>query len=225
MPERVAALIPAAGGGERLGRGPKALVPLAGRPLLCYALAAFQGSVDEVVVALPAGAEEETLARCAPYVDLTGVRSIAGGATRQETVARLLAASQAALVLVHDAARPFLDRGTIERSIAAAREHGAASVGMPVVDTLVTHEGGAVDRSTLRAVQTPQSFRRELLERAHQHALLRGDQATDDAGLVRALGVPVVWVEGSPELFKITTAGDLAIAEALVASGLYGLVR
>lgn len=222
MAERVAALIPAAGRGERLGRGPKALVPLAGRPLLCYALAAFLGRVDEVIVALPAGAESEALARCAPFVDVRPVRAVAGGATRQETVERLLGASSARWVLVHDAARPFLDPDTLERTVAAVREHGAAAVGLAVADTLVTHAGEPVDRDALRAVQTPQAFERTLLERAHQAARARGAVATDDAGLVRALGHPVAWVDGAAHLLKVTTAADLQLAEAMVASGLYG---
>lgn len=218
MAERVAALIPAAGSGERLGLGPKAFVRVGGRPLLSWAVAALAPHVDAVWVAAPEGALDEARRVVAAAAGATPATVLTGGATRQATVARLAAAAAEDLVLVHDAARPFLDPATVAACIDAARAQGACSVAMPVADTLVgAADGAPVDRATLRAVQTPQGFRRSLLLLAHEAAVARGDLATDDAGLVRALGHPVAWVAGGPHLFKVTGPGDLALAEAWAA--------
>lgn len=224
MAERVAALIPAAGSGERLGRGPKAFVTLGGRPLLAWAVSSLLPWVDEVVVAVPASDLERAHAVMAGLGGPRGVRVTTGGPTRQATVAALLASVEAEVVVVHDAARPFLDGRTVQAVIAAARQHGACSVGQAVADSLVRRDDGApVDRDALRAVQTPQAFRRELLGRAHAAAVGDGVAATDDAGLVRRLGVPVVWVDGGAHLFKVTTVADLQLAEAVVAAGTFGV--
>jgi 2-C-methyl-D-erythritol 4-phosphate cytidylyltransferase len=209
--ERVAALIPAAGEGLRLGRGPKALVTLAGETLLSRAVRAFAGCVDEILVAV----SPTMLAGLEPP---TGVCLVLGGATRQASVYNLLRATDTEIVLVHDAARPFLGRRVIEDVIAAVKMHGAASVVTAVADTLIEAETGrAVERGTLRAVQTPQGFRRDLLLAAHDHALRSRHAATDDAGLVRELGHEVALVAGSSWLMKVTSNADLELAEALAA--------
>lgn len=209
---RTAALIPAAGRGQRLGLGPKAFVTVAGRPLLAFALEAFTGLVDEIVVALP----PEWLPRGLPGPSSPTTRAVLGGVTRQATVAALARATRAEVVVVHDAARPFVPRVVIERTLEAARIHGAATASLAVADTLVeVADGAPVDRDRLRAVQTPQAFRRDLLLRAHRRAAEEGVRATDDAGLVHRLGHPVVLTEGSPLLFKVTTVDDLRIAAAL----------
>lgn len=209
---RVAALVPAAGTGSRLGLGPKAFVALPGGSLLATAVAGLQlpGAVDEVVVAVPPGREAEA-AR-----ELTGARVIAGGASRQATVAALLDATEAEIVAVHDAARPFLPGDALARVVAAAVAAGAATLALPVADTLFdTVRQRTVDRGPLRAVQTPQAFRRTLLVEAHARAERLGLRATDDASLVRDAGHPVALVAGSPWLFKVTTPADLALARAL----------
>jgi 2-C-methyl-D-erythritol 4-phosphate cytidylyltransferase len=221
---RVAALIPAAGSGERLGRGPKAFVALGGHPLLAWAVASLLPWVDEVVVAVAAADLERAGAVVARLAGPGRARVTTGGATRQATVAALLSAVEAEVVVVHDAARPFLDGATVEAVIAAARAHGACSVGRPVADSLVRRDDGTpVDRDALRAVQTPQAFRRDLLAHAHAVASREGVAATDDAGLVRRLGVPVAWVDGGAHLFKVTTLDDLHLAEAVVAAGTFGV--
>ena len=210
MAERLAALIPAAGSGERLGKGPKAFVPLGRRPLLAWALDAVQDVVDEVVVAVPAGDEER--ARAIAH----GADVVPGGVTRQETVRRLLERTSCELVVVHDVARPFLARDVRDRVIVATRAMGAASAAIGLRDTIVDAQSGkAVDRDRLRAIQTPQAFARELLARAHADAHRTGAVATDDADLVRRLGHEVALVEGSPWLLKITTPDDLRMAERL----------
>lgn len=208
----VAALIPAAGEGTRLGLGPKAFVEVGGRSLLARAVDALAPHVGEVVVALPDGAS------------FAGARVVAGGPTRQATVRALLDATDAEFVLIHDAARPFLSPAVIARVLAAAREAGAATAALPVADTLVRGAAGGgagvgwagvVPREGMWAVQTPQGFRRALLREAHAAAERDGHNATDDAGLVARLGREVRLVEGDARLFKVTAPGDLALAEAL----------
>lgn len=207
-----AALIPAAGSGTRLGLGAKAFVEVGGKSLLRRSVEALQPHVDEVVVALPAGMT----------LEIADVKSITGGATRQETVRLLLEATQADTVLIHDAARPFLPSAVVEDLLWAVEETGAATAALPVADTLVQAETGdcwgqLVPREGLWAVQTPQVFARELLQKAHRKAAQEGHQATDDAGLVVRLGHEVRLVRGDARLFKVTTPSDLLLAEALAA--------
>ena len=146
---------------------------------------------------------------------------VAGGENRQASVAAALAAvpERYDIVLVHDAARALAPTGLVE-AVAAAVRAGAEAVipVLPVVDTVkeVAAETvvGTVDRSVLRAVQTPQGFRRGVLAAAHAGAV---DQHTDDAGLVEKLGLPVHTVPGDPAAFKVTRPVDLVLAEALLA--------
>ena len=223
MPEAIAGLLPAAGSGERLGRGPKAFVEVGGRPLLAWAAAALAPWVDELAVAVPEADVYRARSLLAPWAGGLRLRVVVGGDTRQATVAQLLAGVDADVVVVHDAARPFLDGDTVAAVIAATLAHGACSVGQAVVDTLVrVADGAVVDRGALRAVQTPQGFRRALLVRAHAAAARDAIAATDDAGLVRRLGLHVAWVDGGAHLFKVTTPADLALAEAMAASGALG---
>ena len=210
---KIAALIPAAGTGARLGRGHKALVEVRGRSLLGRSVRAFEGHVDEVVVAVSPDMCEEVNRQLGEKVKL-----ILGGETRQASVHNLLAATDADIVLIHDAARPFLGAQVIQAVVREVENVGAASVTMRVADTLIRAETGAgVDRQDLRAVQTPQGFKREVIVRAHQNAVEQSIAATDDAGLVRLIAHPVALVEGSQWLMKVTTPADLEIAEALAA--------
>lgn len=209
---KVAALIPAAGSGTRLGLGPKAFVEVAGRSLLARSVAALAPHVAEVLVALPGGSA------LPPGVP---ARALTGGATRQATVHALLGATDADVVLIHDAARPFVPAAVIHALRCAAETQGAATAALPVADTLVQagegaqHWGHLVPRGGLWAVQTPQAFRRELILRAHEAARRSGESATDDAGLVARLGHPVALIPGDARLFKVTTPGDLQLALAL----------
>ena len=211
-PDRVAGLVAAAGLGTRLAAGPKAFVRVGDRSLLQWAVAGLEPVVDEVVVAV--GADDVARARA----QVPAATVVPGGRTRQETVERLLGATGAAFVLVHDAARPFLPAAVARRVLAAARESGAATAALPVTDTIVDADTGeTLPRERLRAVQTPQGFERRLLEEAHARASQEGVEATDDAALVRRLGRGVRLVEGSPLLHKITTPEDLRLAAALEA--------
>ena len=210
-PVKVAALIPAAGSGTRLGLGPKAFVPVEGRTLLGRSAAALAPHVHEVLIALPAGL---TLPG-----DVPG-RAVVGGDTRQASVLALLRATDADVVLIHDAARPFLPSRVIRDLLAAVQDTGAATAAMPVADTLVRADpaggwGTLTPREGLWAVQTPQAFRRAALIAAHEAALADAHAATDDAGLIARAGQPVALVPGDARLLKVTTPGDLLIAQAL----------
>jgi 2-C-methyl-D-erythritol 4-phosphate cytidylyltransferase len=214
---KAAALVVAAGSGERLGADrPKAFVVLAGRPMLDWSLDALRAAgVEDVVVAAP------------PGVEVPG--GVAGGATRSASVRNALAAvpADAEAIVVHDAARPLVTPDLFRRTLAALEKADGAIAAVPVTDT--TKEvgpGGVVqrtlDRSRLWAVQTPQAFRREVLERALDVRAELLEQATDDAWLVERLGGRVVVVESSAENFKVTTPHDLRVAELLLAATLGG---
>jgi 2-C-methyl-D-erythritol 4-phosphate cytidylyltransferase len=227
----VAVLVPAAGLGTRLGAGgPKALRELAGVPLLVHAVRrlAEAPSVGAIVVAAPPGAEaavRNLLATALPECGVTqtaiAVRVVTGGASRQLSVAAALAAAPASypIILVHDAARAFAPADLIERVAAAVRSgHPAVVPLLPVVDTIKQvdesgHVVATMDRSVLRAVQTPQGFRRDILMAGHGAA---ADALTDDAGLVEKLGVRVFGVLGDQAAMKITRPADLALAELLL---------
>jgi 2-C-methyl-D-erythritol 4-phosphate cytidylyltransferase len=150
------------------------------------------------------------------------IRVVPGGATRQESVALALAAlpEDCGIVLVHDAARALTPVELVESVVAAVRSGREAVIPvLPVADTVKSVDGavvtGTVDRSQLRAVQTPQGFTREVLAKAHAAADPEAP-ATDDAGLVEALGLPVHTVPGHAEAFKVTTPFDLVLAEAVL---------
>ncbi|MBM7079279.1 MULTISPECIES: 2-C-methyl-D-erythritol 4-phosphate cytidylyltransferase [Micromonospora] len=220
----VAVLVPAAGAGVRLGPGgPKALRLLGGEPLLVHVVrrVAAAPSVHTVVVAAPAtevDAVRQLLTPVAP------VLVVAGGAERQASVANALAAvpSGPDIVLVHDAARALTPPALVEAVAAAVRAgHDAVIPVLPVSDTIKRVDAAGVvlttvDRSALRAVQTPQGFRRGVLAAAHAAA---GDPLTDDAGLVEQQGVPVFCVPGSEYALKVTRPFDLTLAEHLLAAG------
>lgn len=218
------ALIVAAGRGERLGAElPKALVPLAGKSMLQWSIDAVRSvqEVTEIVVALPS----EAVARVA--AELPEVVCVAGGTFRSQSVrAALEASTQPGQVAVHDAARPLASTRLFERALAALARGGADAVVAAgrVSDTVkeVAQDGRTVvrtlDRSRLWAIQTPQVFRRDALERAVREAsdeLLAS--ATDDAWLVERRGGVVNVVSSEEHNFKVTTAADLRLAELLLA--------
>lgn len=222
---RTAAIVPAAGRGERLGSGEaKALRRLGNDSLLERAvrnLAAAHG-IDLVIAAVPADAVSQVAERLTVEVP---VLVVAGGETRQRTVANGLAAlpDSVEFVLVHDAARALTPSSLHEAVLGELRESGADAVVpvVPVPDTIKTVRDDVVvrtlPRDDLRAVQTPQGFTRRALERAHAAAQGTGiDDATDDAGLCEAVGIEVRTIAGDPMAFKITRPMDWAIAEALV---------
>lgn len=224
-PPEVGVLLAAAGRGERAGRGePKQFRPIGGIPMLLRAIRPFaqHPCVRQIVVALPA----EFAARPPEWLaELRGPRVslVAGGSTRSASVAAALAALDPAcsIVLVHDAARPFVSRETIDAVIAAAQSGAGAVAALPVGDTLkrVPPPGDrileTVARSDLWRAQTPQGFPRAVLAAAYARAAETGEPATDDAQLVERLGHPVRVVPDRSTNLKVTTADDFLLAEAL----------
>jgi 2-C-methyl-D-erythritol 4-phosphate cytidylyltransferase len=217
----VAVVIPAGGVGRRLGsRTPKQFLTLGKRTILALTVEHFtrHPAVSAVVVAAPAA----HLARTRRA--LTGIRRhacvqvVTGGAERQESVWLGLQAvpDDAAVVVVHDAVRPFITRALVDRVIAAARSGGGAICALPIAETVKRVRDAVVeatvDRSALWAVQTPQAFRAALLREAHEKARRDGFLGTDESMLVERLGHPVAVVPGLAENVKITTPGDLSRA-------------
>ncbi|MDF3300384.1 2-C-methyl-D-erythritol 4-phosphate cytidylyltransferase [Streptomyces tropicalis] len=229
----VAAVIPAAGRGVRLGPGaPKALRSLNGTPMLVHAVRALAASraVSLVVVVAPSdgAGEVKSMLDAHALPERTDVLVVPGGGTRQESVRLGLEALPPGhdVVLVHDAARPLVPVDTVDAVIEAVRGGAAAVVpALPLADTVKQVEPAGApgapepvvatpDRSRLRAVQTPQGFDRATLVRAHK--TVTGD-VTDDASMVEQLGERVVAVPGHEEAFKVTRPLDLVLAEAVLA--------
>jgi 2-C-methyl-D-erythritol 4-phosphate cytidylyltransferase len=219
--EPVVAIVVAAGSGVRLGGDvPKAARALAGRPLVSWSVEALAaGGVTEVVVVVGDGLQDVF---ASALVDAPiPFRLVVGGVTRQESVARGIAALPAGdIVLVHDAARPLVPPEVVRGVVEAVRSGASAVIPViPVSDSIrqVAEAGSVVvDRSGLRAVQTPQGFSREALVRSH--GVAGGSDFTDDAAVCEACGYEVVLVPGSRESLKITEPYDLFLAEAIVRS-------
>ena len=221
----LAVIILAAGSSARMGGVDKLWADLLGRPLVAHSIATL-GTLEGVrtLVLVGPAARHAGLAACASDAAALGVevRCVEGGARRQDSVAAAIAAApDAAWYLVHDGARPFASAALARRVLEGARRHGAAIPGIPVTDTVKHIDGSGrivatVERSPLRAVQTPQGFAGSLLRRAHAEV---SSDVTDDAAMVEWLGVPVFVVPGDPANVKVTTPTDLTIARALLAAG------
>jgi len=224
---KAAAVIPAAGLGRRMGRGEKkTYMELAGRPALFHTLAAFEScpAVASVVVVVSPG--DEALCR-EEVVERFGLGKVSkvvpGGAERQDSVARGVEAAGPGwdVIAVHDGARPLVTPEIIEKTVAAAHAHRAAVSAVRVKDTIKEADGDVVARTLPRerlwAVHTPQAFQAGLLMEAHRRAAADGFLGTDESSLVERLGVGVRLVEGSYENIKITTPGDVPVAELILA--------
>jgi 2-C-methyl-D-erythritol 4-phosphate cytidylyltransferase len=221
MPEKVAAIIVAAGEGRRMEGIDKALVPLAGEPLILMTTRPFQQclAVGQIVVVVSSNREQQCRALVAGPAWSKVTDICLGGARRQDSVAAgLKLLKDCDWVIIHDGARPLVTIDLIERGLEAAKETGAAAAAMPVTDTIkVADDGGMVcqtlSRQNLRAVQTPQVFRFDIIQAAYQQA--SGD-VTDDASLVEKLGHRVKLYSGSYDNIKVTTPADLALAEIIL---------
>lgn len=221
---KTAAIVPSAGYGKRLGlKVKKPFALLGGRPLVSYALAALDESeaIDAIIIA----AEKSCVDKFRRLIKRFGFKKIIGivigGRTRFESVRNCLdkVGSSYDIVLVHDGARPFVEKGMIDRSIRLAEKFGGCVVGMPESDTvkLVGRRlfiKKTLDRTALFRAATPQAFRRDLLVMAY--AAKRPGHATDDARLVEEMGGRVKMLRGSYRNIKITTREDLKMAEALL---------
>ena len=217
------AIILGGGSGQRMGaKCNKVLLPIAGKSMIVRSVEAFVPLVEQVVVV----SREEDMPVMASELAQNGldVPMVSGGATRQESVWRGLQAlsGQCGGVLVHDGARCLVTADVIQRCMASVEERGTGVAAVPVTDTIKTVSDANIaldtpNRASLRAVQTPQGFKTDLLRRAHEQAQRDGFLGTDDASLVERLGVPVQLTEGSRRNIKLTTPEDLLMAEAFFA--------
>ncbi|HYN99486.1 MAG TPA: 2-C-methyl-D-erythritol 4-phosphate cytidylyltransferase [Actinomycetota bacterium] len=219
----VTAVVLAAGSGRRVGSDiPKQFLPLGGRPMLHHSVEVFEGceQVANMVVALPAG-DDTDLSR---YPKITSL--VAGGATRQGSLHSALAGlpDSADTVLVHDAARPLLGRPLIDTLLAALDDSCDGVIpAIPMEDTIKKVSGDLlveeeVDRNGIWRVQTPQLFRRSVLEDALARAMASGLESTDCSQMLTTAGYRVRVVEGDPLNFKVTRAADLWLAEQILAA-------
>jgi 2-C-methyl-D-erythritol 4-phosphate cytidylyltransferase len=220
------AVVAAAGTGERLGAGvPKALVPLAGRPMIAWCLLALEGAerVGRAVIAAPPGHEEQIEAAAREAVQGMPVTVTTGGETRSESVSNAIAAIEGEdELVVHDAARPLSASDLFDRCVERLQHWGCEGVvaAARAIDTIKEADAGGrviatLARGTLWVVQTPQVFQRAALTRA----LSEGDlaRATDDAQLVEAVGGDIRVVEAPRHNLKVTNEQDLRIAEMMLA--------
>lgn len=218
------AVVVAAGSARRMEGIDKVLTPLGELPVLVHTLYAFEDCpcVNEVIVVTREDLLVEVGRLCKDY-SLHKVRKvIVGGAERIHSVQAGLRETdpEAELIAIHDGARPLVTGKVIELAVAAAAKTGAAAPAVPVIDTIKRWEDGlaveTIDRSSLRAVQTPQVFEAGLIRAATQKALEDGELLTDDCGAVERLGMKVTLTEGSRENIKITTPLDLVLGEAIL---------
>ena len=225
---RTVAIVPAAGSGNRMGRKlSKQYLSLGGVPLLVHTLNVFEKCplIDALLVVVQPPDVEAVRTGMLPRWNLKKLAGvIPGGKERQDSVRAGIEAldRDAGLVVIHDAVRPFITVGLIENCIRVAEKEGAATVGVPVKDTVkeVAADGRVMrtcDRDLLWLTQTPQAFRRDIIEDAHRAAVRDGYRGTDDTSLVERLGITVRMIRGDYGNIKITTPEDLVIAEALLA--------
>lgn len=222
----VLAIIPAAGTGVRMGTDtPKQFLALEGVPIFVHTLRKFVSSdaIDEIFLVL----RPDDIARARQDIERERfprpIRLIEGGPTRQDTVARALAEAPASteIIVVHDAVRPFLAPEMLRRVVEAARQYGAAILGIPSVDTVKQVERqtvlGTIPRERIVLAQTPQAFRAPLLREAFARAGADGFHSTDESSLVEHLGVTVTVLMGSDRNIKITKPSDLPVARLYLA--------
>ena len=221
------AIVLAAGKGTRMNAGMnKQFMLINDRPLLAQTLAAFQScnAIDSII--LVAGRDE--LKTCKEQIiDRYGFdkvdKLVSGGSERQQSVYNgiLELEDDCNIVVIHDGARPILPEGIIEKCIDGAKIYGAVSAGMPAKETIkILNEEGFVqytpERGKVWVTQTPQAFKRDIIEKAHETANIKGISGTDDAFLVECMGIKVKMLEGSYENIKITTPEDIILAEAIM---------
>ena len=216
------AVIVAAGSASRMGGIDKVMAPLGGEPMILRTVRDFEDceAVKEIVIVTRKDLMGPIAELCSGYTKIRAV--VQGGSSRQESVKLgLLAFSkEVRLAAVHDGARPLVSGELIDKVIRAAHSYGAAAPAIPVKDTIKVFEGGFIaatpDRSTLRAVQTPQVMDRDLLLGALEKAEQEGIALTDDCSAVEHIGMRVRLVEGEERNLKVTTPLDLKIAELLL---------
>jgi 2-C-methyl-D-erythritol 4-phosphate cytidylyltransferase len=221
---KTVAIIPAAGAGRRMGsEAPKQYLLLAGIPLLVHTLQAFHISavIDEIFLAVPEKDIPEVRRDIILKYGISKVVLVlAGGGKRQDSVRNALfhVRDEHGIVVVHDGVRPFVSGELIGR---AAAECGAATVGVPIKDTVKEADAAGwvkktVEREGLWLTQTPQAFRREIIVAAYEKAAMDGFYGTDDASLVERMGIPVRMIPGDSHNIKLTTPEDLRLGDVIV---------
>lgn len=223
---RVGVIIPAAGVGRRMNsKTHKPFLKIRGKEIILWTIESFRlPSIREIILVANDADMAFIKGRFWKKLSSAGVTdAVPGGKRRQDSVSNGLAAlsSRSDIVLVHDAVRPFASSKLINKIISETKKYSAAIPGIPPTDTIkkINDSGFACEtyvRSGLRCIQTPQGFRRDILEKAY--SMNGGQDATDDASLVEALGIPVRIVPGETENFKITTPADIALAKQIIAS-------
>jgi 2-C-methyl-D-erythritol 4-phosphate cytidylyltransferase/2-C-methyl-D-erythritol 2,4-cyclodiphosphate synthase len=207
-----------------MGGSDKLEATIAGRPVLRWSVEAFAAAPSVARVIVVTAAERVAALSEAPWLRSLGATVLAGGARRQDSVAVGVAAATAAIVLVHDAARPLVSGDVIERVARAAADHGGAIPALPVVDALkqVDDAGvivGTAERSGLYRAQTPQGARRELIQAAAAAHAAGPEELKDEAELLARAGASVVTVPGDSRNIKVTLPEDLALARQLAGEG------
>ena len=224
---RVTALIPAAGVGKRMGKSvAKQFLLLGDRPLLAHTLLSFERApeIDEIIPILSQEDMENCLREIIERYGISKVRTlVVGGRERQDSVMNglLKLGQDASIVVVHDGVRPFVTHDMIRESVALARKGECVAVGVPVKDTVKEVDARGMVRQTLErsrlwAIQTPQTFPAAVLKRAYEECSKQHVYGTDDAMLVERTGGRVRVIMGSYENIKITTPGDLILAEEIL---------
>ena len=220
--KRCGAVIVAAGSASRMGGIDKVMAPLGGEPVILRTVRAFQetDAIREIVIVTREDLIMPVSDLCAGLDKVKAV--VVGGGSRQESVWLGLNALSKGMELaaIQDGARPLVTPALIDRTVRAAHSYGAAAPAIPVKDTIKVEKSGLIestpDRSTLRAVQTPQVFDFDLLRGALQKARNDGAEVTDDCSAVERLGMKIRLVEGEERNLKVTTPLDLKIAELLL---------
>ena len=216
----VTAIITAGGLGSRMGSAlPKQFIDVKGKPILAYSLLTFENCprINEIILTSPAGYEEITRGTAEKYKISKVTKVITGGDTRQQSVYYALQAEDGGgVVIIHDAARPFVTEDEILRVIDTAEISGAGAVGVPVTDTIkICDENGfavqTLPRDTLWQVQTPQAFLSHIIKEAHKRARENGICVSDDTELADRIGRPTRIIMGNYANIKITTKEDLSL--------------
>ncbi|MTH55153.1 2-C-methyl-D-erythritol 4-phosphate cytidylyltransferase [Bacillus mangrovi] len=216
-------VIPAAGQGKRMNAGKnKQFIELEGKPVIAHTIEVFEADPSCTGIILVINeAEHGEFMEMIQRFSFSKVKKLAGGgAERQESVYNGLKHASTDIVFVHDGARPFIENPVLKELAAAAELDGAATLAVPVKDTIKRVENGevleTVERSSLWAVQTPQAFRLSAILKAHEDAVVHHYQGTDDASLIERMNQKVTVVTGSYANLKLTTPEDLLIAEAIL---------
>lgn len=227
-PTRVAAIIPAAGKGKRMGAGrPKQFLELKEKPILAFTLEAFEKAecINAVIVVAPPQDVDFCMENVVKRYGFRKVVVVLGGGERRQDSVRIgleATGGRYELVVIHDGVRPFVRPDFIESIVAVAQDRGAVIAGIPANDTVKEINHGrrikrTWSRESLWLAQTPQVFRYSILQEAHQRAREQGwKDVTDDAQLVERIGAAVYIMECSPLNIKVTTPSDLLIARAIM---------